>query len=126
MLPPPVLREVQQELLDYQGTGVSIMEQSHRGPDYERVHNEAIELFRNLLSIPNGYRVLFMQGGAQSQFALVPLNLLREGTTADYIVTGHWAERALAEAATLGRTRIAYKPRRTREGFALIPKLTDL
>ena len=106
-LPLAALEAAQQEFLDFQGTGMSIMEHSHRGKDYEAVHNEAIALLRELLAIPDGYDVLFLQGGASHQFAMVPMNLLPAGKSADYVVTGVWAEKALAEAQLVGKVRVA-------------------
>jgi phosphoserine aminotransferase len=106
-LPLSVLEEAQKELLDFQGSGMSIMENSHRSKTYEVVHNEAIALTRELLAVPEGYEVLFIQGGASHQFAMIPLNLLPAGKSADYIITGHWSERAIDEANLLGKARIA-------------------
>lgn len=106
-LPLQALEEARAELLDFQGTGISILEHSHRGKDYEAVHEEAKSLLRELLQIPSNYRILFMQGGAAAQFALVPMNFLHAGQSADYIMTGVWSEKALGEAKILGQTRIA-------------------
>ncbi|MBK8171488.1 MAG: 3-phosphoserine/phosphohydroxythreonine transaminase [Sandaracinaceae bacterium] len=106
-LPLVALEEAQRELLDYQGLGMSIMEMSHRGKDYDAVHNEALSLLRELLGISSDYEVLFLQGGASQQFAVVPMNLLPGGKSADYIVTGTWGEKAVAEANFLGKTRVA-------------------
>jgi phosphoserine aminotransferase len=106
-LPLEALELAQRELLDYQDTGMSIMEHSHRGKQYEAVHNEAIALLRELLAIPADYDVLFLQGGASQQFAVVPMNLLPAGKSADYILTGSWSEKALSEAKLLGQTRVA-------------------
>jgi phosphoserine aminotransferase len=97
-LPLPALERAREELLDYRGSGMSIMEHSHRGKDYEAVHNEAISLLREQLSISDDYHVLFLQGGASMQFAMVPMNLLTAGKSADYVLTGAWSEKALSEA----------------------------
>src|SRR3954466_5014608 len=97
-LPLPALERAREELLDFAGSGMSVMEHSHRGKEYEAVHNEAIALLRELLSIPEDYDVLFLQGGASMQFAQLPMNLLATGRSADYIVTGAWSEKALGEA----------------------------
>ena len=102
VLPLEVLEQAQAELVDYKGAGMSIMEMSHRGKEYEAVHNEAIENIRKLLLIPDPYGVLFMTGGATAQFALVPMNLLGAGQTADYINTGAWAAKAAKEAKVVG------------------------
>jgi phosphoserine aminotransferase len=106
-LPLAALERAQAEFLDFEGTGMSIMEHSHRGKVYERVHLEAIGLLRELLSIPEDYQVLLMQGGATAQFALVPMNLLRPGQSADYVLTGNWARKAYSEAQFLGTARVA-------------------
>ncbi|RKX33454.1 MAG: 3-phosphoserine/phosphohydroxythreonine transaminase [Verrucomicrobia bacterium] len=97
-LPVEVLRQVQEELLDYHGSGMSIMESSHRGPEYNAVHEEAVANIRKLLNIPEEYAVLFMTGGASVQFALVPMNLAGKGAAADYVNSGYWAEKAIKEA----------------------------
>lgn len=106
-LPLPALERAQRELLDFEGTGMSIMEHSHRGKAYEAVHNEAIQLLRDLLAIPDDYNVLFLQGGASQQFAMVPMNLLPAGKSADYILTGGWSEKAYEEAGRVGTVRVA-------------------
>src|SRR5262249_48120769 len=92
MLPPPVLQQVQAELRDYQGSGMSIMEMSHRSKEYEAVNSQAEARFKKLLGVGDGYRALFVQGGASTQFAQVPMNFLAPGATADYLLTGSWAE----------------------------------
>src|ERR1700749_2012606 len=97
-LPLPALERAQRELLDFEGTGMSIMEHSHRGKDYERVHNEALSLLRELFAIPDDYQVLVLQGGATMQFALIPFNFLPRGRSADYLITGNWGRKAYAEA----------------------------
>ena len=99
-LPLPVLEQARDELLDWQG-GLSVMEISHRSKPFLAVAERAEADLRELLAIPDGYRVLFMQGGATAQFAAVPLNLAAEGATADYLNTGHWSERAIREARRL-------------------------
>ena len=106
-LPLPALELARDELLDFEGTGMSILEHSHRGKDYDRVHVEAIALVRELLAVPDSYDVLFLQGGASQQFAMVPMNFLHANKSADYVLTGGWAEKALAEAKIVGKTRVA-------------------
>lgn len=106
-LPLPALERAQRELLDFEGTGMSIMEHSHRGKAYEAVHNEAVALTRELLSVPADYDVIFLQGGASLQFAQVPMNFLPAGKSADYIITGGWSEKALQEAQRVGTARVA-------------------
>ena len=107
ILPEEVLKEAASELTDYHGTGMSIMEMSHRGKDYSAVHDETIANIKELLGIPEGYSVLFMTGGASSQFALIPMNLLGEDQTADYTNSGSWAAKAIKEANMLGNINIA-------------------
>src|SRR5512143_1890968 len=97
-LPLPALERAREELLDFAGTGMSVMEQSHRGKEYEAVHDEAIALTRKLLGVPDTHEVLFLQGGASTFFALLPMNLLEKGRSADYVLTGVWGEKAWAEA----------------------------
>ncbi|MCE9500886.1 MAG: aminotransferase class V-fold PLP-dependent enzyme, partial [Leptospira sp.] len=99
MLPVPVMLKAKEEFLDYQGTGMSIMEMSHRGKHFGEVIQEAESLLRELMGIPSGYSVLFLPGGATLQFSMVPLNLLSETDTADYSVTGVFAKKAFEEAA---------------------------
>ncbi|HTJ83399.1 MAG TPA: 3-phosphoserine/phosphohydroxythreonine transaminase [Polyangiaceae bacterium] len=106
-LPLPALERAQREMIDFEGTGMSILEHSHRGKAYEAVHDEAISLLRELLAIPDTYDVLFVQGGASQQFAVVPMNLLPAGKSADYVITGGWSEKALEEAQRLGTARAA-------------------
>ncbi len=120
MLPPEVLGQVQAELLDYHGSGMSIMEMSHRGKDYEAINAQAEATLKRLLGVGEGYRVLFLQGGASTQFAMVPLNFLPPGGTADYLVTGAWAEKALDEAAALGKARAAASTRA--DGYRRVPR----
>ncbi len=97
-LPLPALERARDELLDFAGSGMSVMEHSHRGKEYEAVHDEAIALVRELLGVPSSYEVLLLQGGATSLFAEIPMNLLEKGKTAQYLVTGAWGEKALGEA----------------------------
>jgi len=96
-LPLPALERACAEFLDFAGSGMSVMEHSHRGKEYEAVHDEAIALVRELLGVPSGYEVLLLQGGATALFAQIPLNLLEKGRTAQYLVTGAWGEKALGE-----------------------------
>jgi phosphoserine aminotransferase len=97
-LPLPALERAQAELLDFMGTGMSVMEISHRAKEYDAVHNEAIALVKELLAVPDNYKVLLLQGGGNLQFAMLPMNLLHSGRKADYIVTGSWAKKAFKEA----------------------------
>ena len=97
MLPVEVLKEAASEMLDYQGSGMSVMEMSHRSQVFQNIIDEAEADLRDLLNIPDNYKVLFLQGGASQQFAAVPMNLMKNGV-ADYIVTGQWAKKAAQEA----------------------------
>jgi len=97
-LPTPVLEKASAEMLDWQGKGLSVMEMSHRSPEYVSIAQKAEQDLRDLMSIPDNYKVLFMQGGATAQFAMIPMNLLRGKTTADYIHTGQWSAKAIKEA----------------------------
>ncbi len=106
-LPLAALERAKDELIDFKSSGMSIIEHSHRGKEYEAVHDEAIALVRELLSVSDDYHVLFLQGGASQQFAVVPMNLLPVGKSADYILTGGWSEKALEEAKIVGTARVA-------------------
>jgi phosphoserine aminotransferase len=125
-LPLAALERAQKEFLDFEGTGMSIMEHSHRGKDYERVHNEAIALLGELLQLPADYQVLFMQGGATAQFALIPMNLLPAGKSADFILTGTWARKAYAEAQIVGKARIAANTEEENGICRRVPKQAEL
>lgn len=106
-LPLPVLERAQRELLDWNGSGASVMEQSHRGKRFIAMAAQVEADLRGLMNIPSDYAVLFEQGGATQHFAQIPMNLAGEGDTADYIVTGHWSEKAASEAATYVRVNVA-------------------
>lgn len=106
-LPLDVLKQAQAELLDWQGKGMSIMEMSHRSTDYIEVAKRAEQDLRDLLNIPNNYKVLFLQGGASQQFAQIPLNLMAENQKADYIDTGIWSRKAIDEAKRFGKINVA-------------------
>jgi phosphoserine aminotransferase len=106
-LPQPVLERAQRELLDWQGCGASVMELSHRGKLFTRLAKQAGADLRELLAIPENYAVLFLQGGATQHFAQIPMNLAGEGDSADYIVTGHWGEKAASEGAPYVKVNLA-------------------
>jgi phosphoserine aminotransferase len=124
VLPVAALERAQREMLDWAGTGTSVMEASHRGKDYEAVHNEAISLLKELIGLPDNYQVLFLQGGASQQFAVVPMNFLSPGQTADYVNTGTWAKKAIAEAKLFGTVNIAWGG--DKGDATKIPKQADL
>lgn len=106
MLPEAVLRRAADEMLDYQGSGQSVMEMSHRSKVYEGIIGSAESLLREVMNIPNNYKVLFLQGGASSQFAMVPMNLMTKSGKADFVITGQWATKAYKEAARYGEANI--------------------
>ena len=98
MLPLDVLKKAQEEMLDMGGSGQSVMEMSHRSGEYQAIIDKAEATFREIMNIPDNYKVLFLQGGASTQFAMVPMNLGNKSKVADYVTTGQWAKKALAEA----------------------------
>lgn len=124
VLPEPVLRQAQQDIWNIGGSGMGIAEHSHRGKLFEKVIAETEESARELASIPDNYRVLFIQGGATQQFAMVPMNLLPAGRTADYLVTGVWAEKALQEATKFGSTHVALTGAGSK--FTRIPPVSEI
>ncbi|MBW1761879.1 MAG: 3-phosphoserine/phosphohydroxythreonine transaminase [Deltaproteobacteria bacterium] len=124
-LPLPALEYAHNEFLDHEGTGMSLIEHSHRGAAYAKVHEEAKALFRELLDIPDTHEVLFMQGGATGQFALAPMNLRGPGQSADYIMTGAWSDKALAEAKITGEAREAGTGKVDGK-YTRVPKQADL
>ena len=107
VLPLEVLQEAQKEFIDYKGSGMSIIEASHRGKEYDAIHQEAIANFKELLGVGDDYAILFLQGGASTQFAMLPMNLLGHGQTADYVNSGEWATKAIVEAKKIGNVNIA-------------------
>ena len=123
VLPEPVLKEVADEMMDYQGTGMSVMEMSHRSPEFQKIIDDAEQDLRDLMNIPDNYKVLFLQGGASQQFAMIPMNLMKNGV-ADYIVTGQWAKKAYQEASIYGEAvKLASSEDKT---FSYIPDCSDL
>ena len=123
VLPEEVLQEAADEMLDYRGTGMSVMEMSHRSKAYDTIIKEAEADLRELMNIPDNYKVLFLQGGASQQFAMIPMNLMKS-RVADYIVTGQWAKKAYQEASLYGKAnKIASSEDKT---FSYIPDCSDL
>ena len=123
VLPEEVLKEAQEEMLDYRGCGMSVMEMSHRSKVFQNIIDEAEADLRDLMGIPSNYKVLFLQGGASLQFSMIPMNLMKNGV-ADYIVTGQWAKKAYAEAQKYGKTnKIASSEDKT---FSYIPDCSEL
>lgn len=118
VLPEEVLKEAADEMLDYKGCGMSVMEMSHRSKVFDDIIKEAEQDLRDLMNIPDNYKVLFLQGGASQQFSAIPMNLMKNGV-ADYIVTGQWAKKAYQEASRYGKAvKIASSEDKT---FSYIP-----
>ena len=123
VLPEEVLKEAAEEMMDYRGTGMSVMEMSHRSKAFEEIIETAEADLRELLNIPDNYKVLFLQGGASQQFAMIPMNLMKN-KVADYIITGQWAKKAAQEAEKYGKVnRVASSADKT---FSYIPDCSDL
>ena len=121
MLPAEVLEECAAEMLDYKGSGQSVMEMSHRSKEYQAIIDETEADLRKLMGIPDNYKVLFLQGGASSQFAMLPLNLLNKSGKADFVITGQWAKKAYKEAARYGQANVVASSED--KTFSYIPKL---
>lgn len=121
MLPESVLRKAAAEMLDYNGTGESVMEMSHRSKEYQAIFDRTEALLREIMEIPDNYKVLFLQGGASSQFAMVPLNLFRNSKKADFVLTGQWATKAYKEAARYGECKVVASSKD--KTFTYIPEL---
>ncbi len=124
MLPLPVLEEAQRDLIALPGVGMSVLEISHRSKPFDEILQGAEADFRALARIPEGYHVLFLQGGASTQFSMVPMNLLDAGATADYVVTGSWSKKAVKEAKKVGAVHVAATTEA--ESFARIPRQDEL
>ena len=123
VLPEEVLQEAAAEMMDYKGSGMSVMEMSHRSTEFDNIIKEAEQDLRDLMNIPDNYKVLFLQGGASQQFSAIPMNLMKNGV-ADYIVTGQWAKKAYQEASRYGKAvKIASSEDKT---FSYIPDCSDL
>lgn len=120
MLPLPVLEKVKEDLLNYQGSGQSVMEMSHRSDAFKKIIKEAEEDLRELMNIPDNYKVLFVQGGGTLQFSMIPLNLLRNSKKADYAVTGTWAKKAYKEACKFGDIKVLASSEE--DTFTWVPK----
>lgn len=123
VLPEEVLKEAQEEMLDYKGCGMSVMEMSHRSKPFEQIITEAEKDLRDLLNIPDNYKVLFMQGGASTQFAMIPMNLMKQ-KKAEYIITGQWAKKAYKEACLYGDVKAVASSED--DTFSYIPDCSDL
>ncbi len=123
MMPLPVLKEIQEELLDYRGSGMSVMEMSHRSKVFQQIADEAEADLRDLMNIPDNYKVLFIQGGATLQFSMIPMNLCRNGVF-DYIVTGAWSKKAMTEAKKFGKVNVIASSED--KNYSYIPDCSDL
>ncbi len=121
MLPESVLKRAADEMLDYNGSGQSVMEMSHRSKVYDEIIKDAEKLLREVMNIPDNYKVLFLQGGASTQFAMIPLNLMNKSHKADYVLTGQWATKAYKEAARYGEVNVVASSKD--KTFSYIPKL---
>lgn len=124
VLPVEVLQEAQADLLNWKGCGMSVMEMSHRGKAFQSIIDQAEADLRALLGIPENYKVLFLQGGASLQFSMVPMNLLHDGETADYVVTGSWGKKALQAAKLVGSTKCVWDGKET--NYDRLPDLAGL
>ena len=123
VLPEEVLQEASKELLNYDNAGMSVMEMSHRSSAYQSIIDEAEQDLRELMNIPDNYRVLFLQGGASLQFAMLPMNLMKN-KVADYIITGNWAKKAYQEASRFGKVNVIASS--ADKNFTYIPDCSDL
>jgi len=100
--------KMRDELVDYNGMGLSLIETSHRSKEYDQVHNEAIGLVKELLNVPDNYKILFLGGGATLQFSMIPLNFLGEGKSCDFTLTGSWAKKAYADSQKCGKVNVIF------------------
>ncbi len=123
-LPLPVLEKAAGEFVDFNGKGMSIIEMSHRSPDYDAVHQQAMSLIKELLGLPDNYKVLFIGGGATMQFSMIPLNFLPAGKSCDFTVTGTWAKKAFADAGKVGKVNVVYDGKD--DNYLNLPKPEDL
>ena len=123
-LPLDVLKIVQEELLDYQGSGMSILESSHRSKEFEAINDRAVELVRELLGLGTDYQVLFLGGGASTQFALIPMNFIGDGQTAAYVDTGEFASKALKECQNVAKAHVAFSSKE--EKYRRVPKMSEI
>ena len=121
VLPLPVLEKVRDELLNYDGSGQSVMEMSHRSSEFKKIAQEAEQNLRELMNIPDNYKVLFLQGGGTLQFSMVPMNLLRNTKKADYVLTGTWAKKAYKEACRFGDIKVVASSED--DTFTWVPKI---
>ena len=123
MMPEPVLEEIASEVLNYRGTGMSVMEMSHRSKAFQSIYDEAVADLKKLMNVPDNYKIIFVQGGGTTQFAMVPLNLMKNGK-ACYVETGAWSKKAIAEAKKYGEVKIFASS--ADKNFSYVPDCSDL
>ena len=123
MMPEPVLEEIRDEMMNYRGSGMCVMEMSHRSPVFQQIIDEAEQDLRDLMGIPDNYKVLFIQGGATLQFSMIPMNLMKNGK-AVYIETGAWSKKAIAEAKKVGEVIVAASSKD--KNYTYVPDCSDL
>ena len=123
MMPEPVLEEIRDEMMNYRGSGMCVMEMSHRSKEYQQIIDEAEQDLRDLMQIPDNYKVLFIQGGATLQFSMIPMNLMKNGV-ACYIETGAWSKKAIAEAKKVGEVKVVASSKD--QNYSYIPDCSDL
>ncbi len=121
VLPKEVFKKAADEMLDYKGSGMSVMEMSHRGAEFIKIHEAAQKNLRQIMAIPDNYKVLFLQGGASLQFSMIPMNLMSKNKKADYVHTGEWSKKAIAEAKKIGQVNIVASSEK--DNFTCIPAL---
>ena len=119
VLPAEVLEEMSRELVNYKGSGVSMIENSHRSASYDEIHNRAIDLFREIFDVPSNYHVLFLQGGGTLQFGMIPLNLLKGNKKCDYVISGAWSKKAYDDAVKLGDVNVVFDGKDS--GYTTLP-----
>lgn len=122
-LPEYVLIKARENLLDYKNTGQSVMEMSHRSKEFLEILNNCEELLRDVLNVPKNYKILFLQGGASTQFSMIPMNLMNKNNSADFILSGSWSEKAFKEASKFGKTSIVASSKK--ENYRIIPKINE-
>jgi phosphoserine aminotransferase len=125
-LPQPALERAQKELVEYGDAGMSVMEMSHRSPEYDAIHQEALALTKELLNVPDNYKIMLIQGGGNLQFGMFPMNVLHSGRKADYIVTGNWAKKAHKEAVTVAGDAVNMAASTEDENFTRLPGNEEL
>ncbi|MEH7884549.1 3-phosphoserine/phosphohydroxythreonine transaminase [Bacillus sp. JJ1609] len=123
-LPEAVLAKAEKEMMNYQGSGMAVMELSHRSKEFEEINDRTKKLLSKLLDIPADYEILFLQGGASLQFSMIPMNLLESGSTADYVLTGTWSEKALEEALKIGKAEVAASSKE--KSYRSIPNMNEI